>query len=321
MFKTLEEVPDHGITHGGTFHADDVFSTALLRKIHPDFQVTRGFVPENYDGIVYDIGLGEYDHHQKDNEVREDGTPYASFGKLWRDLAPLMGYSDYILKKFDEDFVKSLDASDNGVGEINIVAKIIASYNPVWDSKEDINVAFAEAVDMAGRFMDKELGYLLSVERAEKIVLDAYEQSENKHILVLPQYTPWTDLVQRTMPEVDYVIFPSNRGGYNIQTVPTVENPMVGRKPFPERWLGNPDESLGMTFCHVGNFLASTETLEQAINVATIAIDDYNQRMVQNLQECVNEHPEIKDSLNAMVKNGEQMQEKTKTQEQTPGTH
>ena len=44
-------------THGGKFHADDVFSTALLLLARPDLEVQRGFaVPEGFDGIVYDIG-------------------------------------------------------------------------------------------------------------------------------------------------------------------------------------------------------------------------------------------------------------------------
>ena len=53
------KVPAKGFTHGGKFHADDVFATALLRILRPDFAVTRGFeVPEGFEGIVYDIGDG-----------------------------------------------------------------------------------------------------------------------------------------------------------------------------------------------------------------------------------------------------------------------
>ena len=72
---------DKGFTHGGKFHADDVFSTALLKILFPNINVERGFVvPENFDGIIYDIGFGEFDHHQENSPVRESGTPYASFG-------------------------------------------------------------------------------------------------------------------------------------------------------------------------------------------------------------------------------------------------
>ena len=72
-------------THAGKFHADDVFSAALLRIMNPDVIIERGNqVPEGYDGLVFDIGYGEFDHHQADSPVREDGIPYASFGLLWR---------------------------------------------------------------------------------------------------------------------------------------------------------------------------------------------------------------------------------------------
>ena len=43
-------------------------------------------VPEDFDGIVFDIGRGRYDHHQKDSRVRENGVPYAAFGLLWEEL-------------------------------------------------------------------------------------------------------------------------------------------------------------------------------------------------------------------------------------------
>ena len=53
------KIPAKGFTHGGKFHADDVFSTALLQIVRPDIQVTRGFVvPDDFDGIVYDVGGG-----------------------------------------------------------------------------------------------------------------------------------------------------------------------------------------------------------------------------------------------------------------------
>ena len=48
------KIPARGFTHGGKFHADDVFSTALLQILRPDIKITRGFtVPDNLDGIGY----------------------------------------------------------------------------------------------------------------------------------------------------------------------------------------------------------------------------------------------------------------------------
>ena len=78
-----------GITHPATFHADDVLATCLLRLINPKFRVKRSnVIPSSFDGLIYDIGLKEYDHHQVNAEIRKNGIKYASFGLLWRDLSP-----------------------------------------------------------------------------------------------------------------------------------------------------------------------------------------------------------------------------------------
>ena len=69
-------------THSGKFHADDVFSAALLLYLNPEITITRGNrVPDDFEGIVFDIGRGRYDHHQKDSRVRENGIAYAASGR------------------------------------------------------------------------------------------------------------------------------------------------------------------------------------------------------------------------------------------------
>ena len=107
------KIPAKGFTHGGKFHADDVFATALLMIVRPDIKVTRGFVvPDGFDGIVYDVGCGMFDHHQEPRESRPNGVPYAAFGLLWRVLgAQLVGAHQARL--LDENFVQPLDLNDN----------------------------------------------------------------------------------------------------------------------------------------------------------------------------------------------------------------
>ena len=64
------KIPANGFTHAGKFHADDVFATALLQILRPDIKITRGFtVPDDFDGIVYDIGFGMFDHHHGTNAL------------------------------------------------------------------------------------------------------------------------------------------------------------------------------------------------------------------------------------------------------------
>ena len=100
-------------THGGVFHADEVFSTALINIVREYFKLPlifpeRGFNPPMDDDktLIYDIGGGVYDHHQKDAEYRPNGDKYASFGLLWRDLAPLINLTDEEISYVDNILVK-----------------------------------------------------------------------------------------------------------------------------------------------------------------------------------------------------------------------
>ena len=76
------------ITHGSKFHADDVFSTAFMSLIIENPVVCRvnniDFSVGD-DVIIYDIGFGEFDHHQKSrNGQRDNGIKYASAGLIWK---------------------------------------------------------------------------------------------------------------------------------------------------------------------------------------------------------------------------------------------
>ena len=77
------KIPANGFTHAGKFHADDVFATALLQILRPDIKITRGFtVPDDFDGIVYDIGFGMFDHHQEPREYRANGDLCQHIGNV-----------------------------------------------------------------------------------------------------------------------------------------------------------------------------------------------------------------------------------------------
>ena len=68
LLKKIRLKDASAFTHSGKFHADDVFSSALLLYLNPEITILRGNkVPEDFDGIIFDIGRGRYDHHQKDS--------------------------------------------------------------------------------------------------------------------------------------------------------------------------------------------------------------------------------------------------------------
>lgn len=126
----------HAVTHGGTFHADDIFGMAVLEKLYGIVNVFRvSYNDESInispDAIIFDTLEGKYDHHQKKGNgvhpiINEGKTPipYASFGLLWKDfgrniIAKDNFYSfdaiEYIFNFVERNLVRGLDSADNGV--------------------------------------------------------------------------------------------------------------------------------------------------------------------------------------------------------------
>ena len=212
FFQCKTALPDQAFTHGAKFHSDDVFATAFLRLIKPEIQVTRGFeVPADFDGIVYDIGRGRFDHHQEDKEYRENGCPYAAFGLLWREYgAQCIGEEEAV--RFDESFVQPLDESDN-TGCHNVLASIIDEFNPSWDSEESYDDCFWRAVKMAEEILRNHFEAVAGIVRAASLVRKAMEES-NGSILILPKFVPWKNEVIGSSYQM--VVYPSNRGGYSV---------------------------------------------------------------------------------------------------------
>lgn len=283
LFKKIKEgTINEALTHGSIFHADDVFSTALITLINPKISVKRAFeVPEGFSGIVYDIGMGQYDHHQEDKEIRENGVPYASFGLLWRELGEDFFVGDKkAADAFDTQFVQPLDSHDNG-GERNTTCLEIGLMNPNWDedcSQEARDKKFFEAVEFAKRILSLKRESVISANKATAIVENALRVmgEDNSEICVLQQFVPW----QRVLIDSNakYVVFPSARGGWNAQAVPVEAGSFETKLPFPEEWRGKQKLELlcmqdGLTFCHPSGFLIATDTEEQAINACKKSLE------------------------------------------------
>lgn len=278
LFGKVENVPDRGFTHGSKFHSDDVFATAFLRILNPDIQVQRGLeVPKEFDGIIYDIGRGRFDHHQEDREVRENGCPYAAFGLIWREYgAAYVGREE--TERFDRDFVQALDLTDN-TGCPNQLADIIDEFNPVWDSEESYDDCFWNAVDFAEQILRNHFQAVAGVYRAGKLVRQAMSECDG-NILVLPKYVPWKREVIGSSYQL--VVYPSNRGGYSVQGVPAKEgndNELVCS--LPKEWWGKDAADLPeisgiatLRFCHATGFMAAADTKEDAVLAAKAALAD-----------------------------------------------
>lgn len=284
LLEEIKKTNACAFTHGGKFHADDVFSSALLLYINPEIRITRGNkVPDDFEGIVFDIGRGRFDHHQKDSRIRENGVPYAAFGLLWEVLGKeILG--EELAVRFDESFVQPLDNNDN-TGEKNELATLIGNFNPSWDANDNGDKEFFQAVSVAGMILENKFERYKGNERADKRIDEILKNHDPKsRILVLPEFIPCQKALSET--DIAFVIFPSNRGGYCIQPQKK-EYSMNYKCSFPESWLGlEGDELIKETgldtavFCHKGGFIMTVGQLDEAVMACQKAVDSYEENSV-----------------------------------------
>ena len=250
--------------------------------------------------IVYDIGNGKFDHHQKGgNGCRpENGVPYAACGLLWkefgRELLKISEVSsdliEFVWFLIDRDLIQGIDAADNGVlpktdypAQGLTISQMVSAFNPNWDNKKSADEAFLEAVAFAEQVFDNLLANALSKAKARAIVEEAIQASA-MHIMVLEQFVPWQDFIfaskNEKAAEIQFVVFPSLRGGYNWQCVPDSLGGFGQRKPVPADWKGLKDADLQevtgiptATFCHPAGFMGTAETFADALNMAKLAAE------------------------------------------------
>lgn len=274
------------ITHSGTMHADEVFATAFLDLYLGDIKVCRlpdvpSDISENV--LVYDIGRGKYDHHQEDAKKRETGIPYCSFGLLWQEFGRKflekrnIPNLEEVFTMFDKDFVEAIDADDNGIFpkieasyKVKTLSDVIKLYNPSYKSGQDETIQFTKAVIFAKSIIDEELASVTGKVIAKTLVLEKLKTATN-HTLYLDEYMPYeqTILSEEQASDIYFAVYPSNRGGYGIKTIPISAEDHTKRKEFPLSWAGLDNEELekvsgikGLRFCHLTRFLVTCDTFE-----------------------------------------------------------
>ena len=287
------------VTHAGKFHADEIFGTILLEKLYKNIDIIR--LPEvdmlNLEGkLVFDIGGGKFDHHQKGgNGERENGIRYAAFGLLWKEFGMefLKSISAENIEDcyhmFDKNFVQFIDAGDNGQIpfenidiKLETVSDIIEGFNPNWDEDIDSDVSFKDATDIARVIFDNKIHSVIAKCRAKRFVEEAIEKSEDG-ILVLDRFMPYQEFVLDSKnpkaPGILYAVFKSNRNGYNVRGIPVKLGSFENRKKLPAEWCGLRNEDLQKitgvqtaTFCHNAGFICVAETMDDAMMLAKLAV-------------------------------------------------
>lgn len=280
------------VTHAGNFHADDVFSTVFLEKLYGNITLIR--LKEYQDDkskLAYDIGLGEFDHHGPYfDKKRANGIHYCSFGLLWQEFG--LEYlkkisnenSKEIFEIMDELLVTQIDAFDNGEYTVDVpfniytLASLIEQFRPKIGTNEDENKCFLKAVNFASTIFDQILADAIIKAKVIKELTHQKEKIKDK-ILILDEYIPYEYAIFKLGLDIDFVIYPSNRGGYAAHTIPTKYKGFTPKIPFEKEWAGLRDEELQKVsgvktakFCHTKLFLATAKTKEDAIELAKKSI-------------------------------------------------
>lgn len=282
-------------THDGTFHPDDVTSSAVLRQLFPNETIirTRDSRILNSCDIVFDVNNSKYDHHSCKKPLRECGRPYSSIGLIWYDFGKEFILSiypnieknrlDYIWKKIDEKFIV-IDCLDNNFSSecCDNIASFVFHFNPSEDkSEENIYRRFIEASDAVLLILKRYLEIVFYDYDEVEYLKEMYSWSSDKNIVVLDKYFSLQDVdVFNTyyLKDIKFVIYPS-KGLWYLNCVKKSSKTFELKHSLPKKWAGLNGEELsqvcnveGCVFCHPARFICSNKTYQGIIDMAKKAL-------------------------------------------------
>ena len=286
-------------THDNKFHADDVFSVAILKLVYPDLKIIRTRNPEKLKkadaridvGAKYNHETKDYDHHQKEfRKIRKNGIPYAAAGLIWKHYGEKL-VSKEVWQIVEEKIIQYIDADDNGIRtheaketEPYTLREMIISFNPEWPNRtpEHYDKNFLEAVDFATRILKNEIEISSSLVKAKEKIKEKISKTD-KEYLILEENMPFQDTVREESKKIKFVIMqdPTNKELWACIGVKKEKNSFKVRKEFPRSWAGLYKEELARAsgvkeaeFCHTKLFIVIAKSKEGAIKMAEIALED-----------------------------------------------
>lgn len=275
------------VTHKSTsrFHADEVSSTALLRilfgnkyfvktKLVKTFEPAKdGYTDQTPDCIVYDIGMGMYDHHQPDGQnqhcLREDPDgvirKYSSVGLIWKEIAKELVPEEYIEDIYN-NLIRYIDDNDNGF-ESNPLSYCIRNMNVPPNKEYDSDNAFECAALAMQLFFENifDTVWAKKEEEDEINTLINATKSIGKKYVVSDKYLDGM-VAACAKEEIPFYIYPSSRGDncYCFRTITPVGGEMNEHLIDIPQEVRNWD---GVTFLHPSGFLGSAVTEARAIEI------------------------------------------------------
>lgn len=274
------------VTHKSTsrFHADEVSSTALLRilfgnkyfvktKLVKTFEPAKdGYTDQTPDCIVYDIGMGMYDHHQPDGQnqhcLREDPDgvirKYSSVGLIWKEIAKELVPEEYIEDIYN-NLIRYIDDNDNGF-ESNPLSYCIRNMNVPPNKEYDSDNAFECAALAMQLFFENifDTVWAKKEEEDEINTLINATKSIGKKYVVSDKYLDGMVAVC-AKEEIPFYIYPNVRdNGYCFRTITPVGGEMNDHIVDIPQDVRNWE---GVTFLHPSAFLGSAVSKARAIEI------------------------------------------------------
>ncbi len=297
------------ITHSGPFHTDDIFAAAtlslVLEKKGIAFEIIRTR-DENiiqtgdyvFDvGGVYDAEQNKFDHHQAGGSgsrlAKDAEIEYSSFGLIWKKFGLELCGNQKVADWIDRKFVAPVDADDNGFSLVEkkyevspfFIQNFFSLMRPTWkEPASDYDKNFLRAVDIAKEVLLRSIVHGQDKVEAEDLVTSAYENAEDKRIVVLDKYYPGGEIFD-DLAEPPFVIYPKEnenkeKNDWCIKAVRKDGEEFQNRKDLPKSWSGLRDEELqkvtgvqDAVFCHRALFIAVAKTKEGAITLAQKALE------------------------------------------------
>ncbi|ETA50471.1 MYG1 family protein [Ponticoccus alexandrii] len=295
------------VTHSGGFHADEILSTVVLSRLHPDARRLRSRDPALTSAapgrIVYDVGraydatAGLFDHHQKPAPLRPDGAPYSSFGLIWhhfgtdylRALAVPEADLAALHAQLDNSLVRPIDLMDNGALDPSAAGPLAAltlpalleRMKPAFDvgGPDAEDAAFEKALGLARTVLEASVATLAARARAEGRVLAAIAETGTGRVLELPQGMPHLSAIEKAGADhLLFVVHPRD-GDWALNTIRKSAGTFDSRADLPAAWAGLTDTALeqasgvpGARFCHNARFIAVAATREAVMALAEKAV-------------------------------------------------
>lgn len=279
--------------HDGMFHADDVFSIAILKLIYNEVETIRtrnNEILKQCDmrvdvGKEYNPKTNDYDHHQVPGpEKRDNGIPYASCGLLWKEFGEKICEIKDVARKIDENLIQGIDADDCGVNIYEStmgkgpypLPRVINRFNTKDFNSEEQFTMFMRAVELALHVLKKEIDVNKRRYESKKQIEKIIKNSKDSRYIIVED----SNLIVSGLEDTNilYVVrkYPDK---WIIKAVRKEKGNFETKVNLPASWGGLDTEELvkvtgvkDVQFCHKDLYLVGATSKEGIIKLLEMAL-------------------------------------------------